>query len=79
MPATITIQPAQRTLLAQALADAIYYRDPPVNCTACTAREARSSRELCADCETALARATAYLRLAEQLGLGVPTRPETAP
>lgn len=71
-PATITIQPGQRDLLAQALADAIYYRDPPASCTACTAQEAESSRELCTDCEATLARATAYLRLAEQLGLDVP-------
>jgi hypothetical protein len=35
MPSAITLRPQQRELLAQALADAVYYRDPPVHCRAC--------------------------------------------
>jgi hypothetical protein len=30
MQPTNTLQPEQRELLAQALADAVYYRDPPL-------------------------------------------------
>jgi hypothetical protein len=71
MSATITLQPGQRELLAQALADAIYYRDPPAQCPACDARDAR--RTLCDQCEATLARATAYLGLGRKLGLQAPT------
>jgi hypothetical protein len=67
MPATLTLQPGQRELLTQALADAIYYRDPPVHCPSCDARDAQ--RALCESCAATLARATAYLDLGHKLGL----------
>lgn len=69
MPATITLQPAQRELLAQALADAVYYRDPPMQCPDCDGQDPNA---LCAECTTALARATAYLDLRRELGLEEP-------
>jgi hypothetical protein len=70
MPAAITLLPDQRDLLAQALADAVYYRDPPVHCPACEAQD--SDGALCEDCAATLARATAYLGLGRALGLEAP-------
>jgi hypothetical protein len=70
MPAAITVQPGQRDLLAQALADAMYYRDPPVHSAACEAQQAPDA--LCPQCAAALARATAYLDLSHALGLEAP-------
>lgn len=37
MPQVLVEVPEQREVLRQALADAVYYRDPPVSCPACTA------------------------------------------
>jgi len=54
-------------VLAQALADAVYYRDPPVHCPACETPDA-----LCDQCAAGLACARAYLSLASDLGLPVP-------
>ena len=70
MPPAITLQPDQRVLLAQALADAVYYRDPPVRCQACQALDAPDA--LCQECAATLARATAYLDLGRALGLEAP-------
>jgi hypothetical protein len=70
MSATITLQPQQRDLLAQALADAVYYRDPPVHCAACAAQPEQDA--LCQECAVTLARATAYLDLGRALGLEAP-------
>jgi hypothetical protein len=70
MPATITLQPGQRALLAQALADAVHYRDPPVHCEACDAQQAPDA--LCPECAATLGRATAYLDLGRTLGLEAP-------
>ena len=70
MPATITLRPGQHDLLAQALADAVYYRDPPVHCPACDAQQAPDM--LCVECAATLARATAYLDLGRELGLEAP-------
>lgn len=70
MPATITIQPGQRDVLAQALADAAYYRDPPVHCPACDAQA--NPDALCQQCAATLARATTYLDLRRELGLEAP-------
>lgn len=67
MPALITILPDQHDLLAQALADAVYYRDPPLHCPACEAQD--QCRALCQECAATLARATAYLNLGRALGL----------
>jgi hypothetical protein len=57
----------QRELLRQALADAVFYRDPPLDCDGCDAADG-----LCAECASGLARATAYLGLGEELGMEVP-------
>jgi hypothetical protein len=67
MPGTITLQPEQREMLAQALADAVYYRDPPVHCHACEAENT-----LCDECAAGLARARAYLVLSRALGIHEP-------
>lgn len=70
MPPTITLQPQQRDVLAQALADAVFYRDPPIYCPACEAQDA--PEVLCPDCAATLARARAYLDLGQALGLEAP-------
>jgi hypothetical protein len=57
----------QREVLRQALADAVYYRDPPVQCPDCEAQDG-----LCAGCAAGLARARAYLALGRDLGTDVP-------
>lgn len=56
--------PEQREVLRQALADAVYYRDPPVSCPACPVPDG-----LCEECADRLARARAYLALSRALGL----------
>jgi hypothetical protein len=67
MATTIILRPGQREVLAQALADAVYYRDPPVHCPTCETPEA-----LCDQCAAGLARARAYLNLGSELGVPVP-------
>ena len=57
----------QREMLAQALADAAYYRDRPVHCRACEAQET-----LCEECAAGLTRARGYLTLGSELGMQVP-------
>jgi hypothetical protein len=56
----------QRSLLCEALADAVYYRDPPVECGSCDAVDG-----LCDACAAGLARARAYLELGRELGMEV--------
>jgi hypothetical protein len=58
------VAPEQRELLGQALADAVYYRDPPLECAAC-----EESCGLCERCAAGLAQARAYLELRRVLGL----------
>ena len=60
----LPVAPEQRELLRQALEDAVYYRDPPVQCQACEELDG-----LCAECEAGLACARAYLDLGRELGL----------
>lgn len=55
---------AQRELLRQALADAVYYRDPPLHCDACEAADG-----LCDECAATVAQARAYLDLSRELGV----------
>ncbi len=62
------VAPEHREVLRQALADAVYYRDPPAECLVCEALDS-----LCAGCAAGLARARAYLALGRDLGLEVPT------
>lgn len=64
-PPTLTATPEQRELLRLALADAVFYRDPPQECAACP-----SDDQLCDDCAGRHARALAYLALSKKLGLG---------
>jgi hypothetical protein len=63
-PVILAEAPEQREVLRQALADAVYYRDPPVRCPACPV-----SDRLCEECADGLARARAYLALSRALGL----------
>jgi hypothetical protein len=67
-PAIVTAAPAQREILRQALADAVYYRDPPLHCTACPTPE-----RLCDQCAGGYERARAYLALSYELGLEAPS------
>jgi hypothetical protein len=60
----LLIAPEQRDLLRQALADAEYYRDPPLECARCEAPD-----RLCEQCAADLARARSYLALQRSLGL----------
>ena len=62
-----TLDPGQREALAQALADAVSYRDPPLYCRACQTQDA-----LCERCAAALARARSYLALSRALGIPDP-------
>jgi hypothetical protein len=54
----------QRQALRRALADAVYYRDPPLNCHACETLD-----QLCDECSGDLARARSYLALSRDLGI----------
>jgi hypothetical protein len=67
-PAILAVAPAQREILRQALADAVYYRDPPLYCAACP-----SPDRLCDQCASGHQRARAYLALSHELGLKTPT------
>ena len=58
------VAPRQREILRQALKDAEYCQDPPVQCRACEVLDG-----LCAECADGLARARAYLDLGRLLGL----------
>lgn len=60
----LPVAPTQREVLRQALEDAVYYRDPPVECRACDALDG-----LCDSCAAGLVRALAYLGLGRELGL----------
>ena len=66
------VPPEQREVLRQALVDAVYCRDPPVQCRACEALD-----RLCDQCAAELAQARAYLALARTLGIEAP--PTAAP
>ena len=62
----LTVPAGQCALLRDALADAVYYRDPPLNCDACEAMDG-----LCDACAAGLARARSYLDLGRELGMEV--------
>jgi hypothetical protein len=68
MPPAVSLPPQQREALAQALADAVSYRDPPLYCDACDALPGA----LCDQCAALLARARAYLDLGREMGVEVP-------
>jgi hypothetical protein len=69
MTATLTLRPEQRELLAQALADAVFYRDPPADCQAC--KELNDENKLCEQCAVTFARASSYLDLGSDLGIPI--------
>jgi hypothetical protein len=69
MTATLTLHPGQRELLAQALADAVFYRDPPVDCQACA--ELNDETRLCEQCAVTFALAGSYLDLGRDLGMPI--------
>jgi hypothetical protein len=54
----------QRAVLQQALEDAVYYRDPPLQCPAC-----ETAADLCGACAERLAIGLVYLQTARELGL----------
>jgi hypothetical protein len=66
---TLLISTEQRDLLQQALADAVYYRDPPVNCETCPepSNPYENPGDLCSECAARFARASAYLDLGREL------------
>jgi hypothetical protein len=66
---TLLISTEQRDLLKQALADAVYYRDPPVNCASCPdpANPYETPGDLCEECAARFFRANAYLDLGREL------------
>jgi len=66
-PVILAAAPAQQEILRQALTDAIYYRDPPLHCSACP-----SPDRLCGQCASGHERAQAYLTLSYELGLESP-------
>ena len=67
MPSAIPLLPRQREALAQALSDAVSYRDPPVYCAACDAL----GGTLCEQCAATLTRARTYLKLGREIGIEV--------
>jgi hypothetical protein len=54
----------QRELLRAALADAVLYRDPPLQCDACESLDG-----LCDGCAAGMTRARFYLHLGREFGL----------
>jgi hypothetical protein len=62
-PSSPVLTDDQRKVLCQAIADAVYYRDPPVQCSAC------SPEDLCGECSDGFTRALSYLELRQTLGL----------
>jgi hypothetical protein len=62
--AAALLLPAQRDVLRQALADAVYYRDPPLYCPTCEILD-----RLCGQCATGLSQALAYVTLGRELGI----------
>jgi hypothetical protein len=66
-PPVPPVPPEQREILRQALADAVYYRDPPAQCRACETLDG-----LCDQCAAGLARARAYLALARAWSTEMP-------
>jgi hypothetical protein len=65
----LLISAEQRDLLQQALADAVCYRDPPVNCETCPepSNPYETPGDLCNGCAAGFARASAYLNLGREL------------
>jgi hypothetical protein len=58
-----------RETLGQALADALSWRTPPADCDGCEA----SPSALCTECAADLDLTDAYIALANELGIEIPT------
>ena len=69
MTARLTLRHEQRELLAQALADAVFYRDPPVDCQAC--KDLNDESKLCEQCAVTFALASSYRDLGSDLGMPI--------
>lgn len=67
MNPALPVPSGQGEVLRQALADAVYYRDPPVQCRPC-----ETLVRLCDQCAAGLRRARAYLALSRELGIDLP-------
>ena len=70
---TVALLPAQRDVVRQALADAVFYRDPPVHCPDC-----QTPDRLCSRCADGLSQARAYLALSRELEIS-PAGPDSHP
>ena len=70
---TAALLPAQRDVLRQALADAVFYRDPPVYCPDCETLD-----RLCSRCADGLSQARAYLAVSRELEIS-PAGPDSDP
>ena len=62
-PAVLTAAPEQREVLRLALADAVYYQDPPQECAACPSED-----QLCDECASRFKDALAVPRLRAREG-----------
>jgi hypothetical protein len=68
---TVVLPPGQIAVLQRALADAVFYRDPPLRCPDC-----ETLGRLCGQCAADLSQARAYLALSRELGIS-PTSPDS--
>lgn len=66
-PLMAGLAPGQQAILRQALADAIFYRDPPLSCPDC-----ETLSHLCAQCAAGHSQARAYLALSRELQISPP-------
>jgi len=65
---------AQRDVLRHALADAVYYRDPPLYCHTCETLDG-----LCGRCAAGFSQALAYVSLSRELGISPEDRTDATP
>jgi hypothetical protein len=61
---TVALADGQFQILQRALADAVFYRDPPLNCPDCQTPDL-----LCGQCAAGLSQARAYLALSRELDI----------
>jgi len=67
---TVVLPPRQIEVLQRALADAVFYRDPPLHCADC-----EMLGRLCGQCAAGLSQARAYLALSRELRIS-PASPD---
>jgi hypothetical protein len=61
---TVVLADGQFEILQRALADAVFYRDPPLSCPDCQTPDL-----LCGQCAAGLSQARAYLALSRELDI----------